>query len=114
LMSSLRTAAQRPSKWATAAIVASTAHRFELHWLLVEHAAPAFAPPTHVVVVECPSPMVWPISCVATSPTLHWFQTLQLPHPLLNVTLPMTICENMVPLTVVDADFPQTVTPPVQ
>src|SRR5262245_28631414 len=76
-MSSAISPAQRPSKWARAAIVAE-------------------------VSAEWPSPMVWPISCVATSARLHWFQAAQPPHPLLNTTLPTAIRENVVPFTTVE------------
>jgi hypothetical protein len=75
-MSSLPKAAQRPSKCAVAYMVAFGS-------------------------VECPRPMVCPISCVATSARLHCVQAEHPPQPLLKVTLPMTICMNVVPLTTV-------------
>src|SRR6185436_11767499 len=74
-MSSLATTAQRPSKCATAFIVACASG-------------------------EWPNPSVCPISCVATSATLQTVQIEQSPQPLLNVTLPLTMRRNVVPFSV--------------
>jgi len=75
-MSSLFKAAQRASKCAVAYMVAFGS-------------------------AECPRPMVCPSSCVTTSARLHSVQTEHPPQPLLKVTLPVTICTNVVPLTTV-------------
>src|SRR5215213_1886620 len=71
--SSVRTEAQRPSKWALADMVA----------------APN---------CECPSPSAWPISCVATSRTLQGFVKKQLAQGL-NETNPCVARPKVTPLT---------------
>ncbi len=52
-------------------------------------------------------PIVWPISCVATSARLVSFQNEQPPKPELKVMLPSAMRRNFVPLTTSDSVAPR-------